>query len=143
MKRIKYLLLIFLMMMLIGCKNSNFNWDKAVTTLQNNGYIIVSQDETQEDFEKGNSQWRSEIRSYGYPLFDFNITGCISFSTGNKNEVNISLIKFENHTQAQSMYQYEHYIRSETNYWRQQVIDNVLIMSIDENANKLLHLNVD
>lgn len=41
MKKKLFLLISFILILLVGCKANTFNWDDAISTLQDNGYIIV------------------------------------------------------------------------------------------------------
>ena len=117
--------------------------DNAITTLQDNGYVIVQHDDTKEELEMANSILTTEITGLShYQLFDFNIVEFIAFSPNSETTLTINFIRFENASQAKSYYKYKLDTRSETNKWRQQVIDNVVISSIDENANSLLSLSV-
>ena len=143
MKKIMLLLMTCALAILVGCKEKSFNLDNAITTLQDNGYVIVQHDDTKEELEMANSILTTEITGLShYQLFDFNIVEFIAFSPNSETTLTINFIRFENASQAKSYYKYKLDTRSETNKWRQQVIDNVVISSIDENANSLLSLSV-
>ena len=144
MKKIRLFLIVFVFFVLAGCNSKTFNWDDAVTTLKNNEYVVAQHYDTDEELELINSIAKTEITGLSsYALFDFKYTESITFSIGDDtNNIVVAFSKFENSTQAKSYYDYELATRSEDNEWKYQVVDNILIGSKDENANKILKLSL-